>query len=334
MSDQDQVLTDEEKGALLDGMESGEVEVQSSDGTQYADVQDFVIGPRSRIVSNSYPRLQTFNQKLASRFGRKLEQLLNAESDVVHVGLRTCTYTEFCERSNGLTLLVEFKPVPLEGSALVQMDAQMVGHLVETFFGGGGNDSRHEAESGFTTGETNVAGLFCNALLGTMADVWEPVAAVAPEQAGMHLGTDVIESIDANEPVIVCAFTATIEAREESFNVLLPLATIASLLPVFEGQKRDRDPAEDARWGRAIRTRITDSNIRISSRVGRTRMTLGAVAELKPGAVIDIANPQRGTVFASDVPVLEGRFGVHDGRYAIEAGHWLEPDVTGDGNTA
>lgn len=334
MSDQDQVLTDEEKGALLDGMESGEVEVQSSDGAQYADVQEFVIGPRSRIVSNSYPRLQTLNQKLASRIGRQLEQLLNAESDVLHIGLRTCTYNEFCERSNGLTLLVEFKPRPLEGSAFVQMDAQMVGHLVETFFGGGGNHSRRETEGSFTTGEMSVAGLFCKALLGTLADIWQPVAEIEPEQAGMHLGTDVIESIDANDLIIVCAFTATIEGREESFNMLLPLATIASLVPVFEGQKRDRDPAEDARWGQAIRTRITDSTIKISSRVGRTRMTLGEVAELTPGAVIDIANPQRGTVFASNVPVLEGRFGVHDGRYAIEAGQWLEPDVNGDGNTA
>ncbi len=330
----DHVLTDEEKGALLDGMESGEVEVQSGDGARYADVQEFVIGPRSRIVSNSYPRLHTMNEKIASRLGKQVEQMLNAESSITHIGLRTCTYNEFCERSHSLTLLLEFTPKPLEGSAFLHMDASKVGHLVETFFGGNGNDSRREAESYFTTGELSVAGRFGDAVLGALADVWQPVIEISPEQTGTHLGSDVIESIDANDPVVVCAFAATIAEREESFSLLLPLSTIATLVPVFEGQKRDRDPAEDARWGRAIRARVTDSMIKVSSRVGRTRMSLGEVAELKPGAVIDIANPQRGTVFANDIPVLEGRFGVHDGRYAIEAGEWLEPDIAGDSNTA
>ena len=51
----DPVLTDDEKGALLEGMSSGEVEVHSNRGPTYASVTDFEIGPRSRITTNSYP---------------------------------------------------------------------------------------------------------------------------------------------------------------------------------------------------------------------------------------------------------------------------------------
>ncbi len=61
----------------------------------------------------------------------------------------------------------------------------------------------------------------------------------------------------------------------------------------------------------------------ISSGVGRAEMTLGQVADLVPGDIVHIGNPRKGTLSASDVPVLEGRFGVHDGRYAIEATSWL-----------
>ena len=63
----DPVLTDEEKGALLDGMSSGEVEVHSTSGKTYAGVKPFEVGPRSRIVTNSYPRLQGLNRQFASR---------------------------------------------------------------------------------------------------------------------------------------------------------------------------------------------------------------------------------------------------------------------------
>ena len=56
-------------------------------------------------------------------------------------------------------------------------------------------------------------------------------------------------------------------------------------------------------------------------------MTLGAIADLKPGDVISISNPQKSTLYARHVPILEGRFGVHDGRHAIEATQWLEPEA-------
>ena len=333
MSEQDSnepVLSDEEKDALLDGMSSGEVEVQAADGAQYAEVVEFEIGPRSRIVSNSYPRLQTVNQQLANRLGKQVEQMLNAESDVGFEHLDNCTFGEYCERIAGLTLIFEFAAAPLEGPAFVHMGSATVGQLVEIFFGGNGNDVAREPDSFFTAGEISVANRFGNATSETIADAWQPLMGVTTEHVSTHQGADAIESIDAGDVIVVSKFRLTIEGREESFDIVWPLATLAPLIPVLEGQKRDRDPAEDARWAKALRTGVTDSTIKISSRVGRTRMTLGNVAELRPGAVIDISNPQRGTVFAKDVAVLEGRFGVHDGRYAIEAGKWLEKE-TGNG---
>ncbi len=326
----DPVLSDEEKDALLDGMSNGDVEVRTGDGSQLADVREFDIGPRSRIVSLSYPRLQTVNQQFANRFGKQVEQMLNAETEIAFTHLENCTFNEFCERASGLTLLYEFSAAPLDGAAFVHLDASMVGHLVETFFGGSGNDSSRAAESFFTAGEVSVANRFGGTLIDSLAEAWQSLMEVSATHTRTYQGPDGVESVDAGDAVIACKFDITIDGRDESFDIVWPLGTVAPLVPVFEGQKRERDPVEDARWGKALRARVTDSTISLSSRVGRTRMTLGEVAELTPGAVIDISNPQRGTVFANDIAVLEGRFGVHDGRYAIEAGNWLEKE-TGNG---
>ncbi len=65
----DQVLSDEEKDALLEGVEKGEVEVQSATGPTYATVQPYVVSPRNHIVTNSFPRLQSMNRKLGAWFG-------------------------------------------------------------------------------------------------------------------------------------------------------------------------------------------------------------------------------------------------------------------------
>ena len=320
----DPVLTDEEKGALLEGMSSGEVEVTSKKGPTYAEVVDFEIGPRSRIATNSYPRLQTVNQQFAGRMSKQAEQMLNAEATVTFDNMSTCTYGEFCERSSLLALVVEFSPKPLEGSALLYLDATAVENLVETFYGGIGNEPARQEPEFFTPGEISVAALFGEAVMSVLADVWQSLAGIAPEIASTHLSTAVLDNIDTSDPVICCEFELAVAEKQQPFHLIWPVRTVASLIPVFEGQKRDRDAAEDARWERSIRTRINDAVVRISSDVGRTKMSLGEVAELAPGDVINISNPQTGTVSARNVPILVGRFGVHDGRYAVETTRWLE----------
>ena len=322
----DPVLTDDEKGALLEGMSSGEVEVHSNKGPTYAEVKPFEIGPRSRINTNSYPRLQSLNRQFAGRMSKQVELLLNADSPVTFVGTTNCTYSDACEQDEGLSLVVEFAPKPLDGPALIILNASTVGNLVEIFYGGQGNDpARHEPEF-FTPGEMSVATLFGEAVLSVIAEVWAPLAKFAPEMTGTHLSSGVIDGVDAGDSVISSEFTMTLAEKQQVFYILWPFSTVASLLPVFEGQKRDRDAVNDARWERSLRSRVTDSIVRISSAVGQTRMTLGAVADLAPGDVITIGNPQRGTVSARNVPILTGRFGVHDGRYAMEAINWLGND--------
>ncbi len=320
----DPVLTDDEKGALLEGISNGEVEVHSNKGPTYAEVNAFVIGPRSRLSTNSYPRLQGLNRQFAGRMSKQVELLLNADSTVTFNNIITCTYSHACEQYDGLSLIVEFAPKPLDGPALITLDATTVGNLVETFYGGLGNEPARQDAEFFTPGEISVAALFGEAALVVIGDVWAPLAKFEPELIATHLGSGVIDGIDGGDTVIRCEFTLEFGGSDQTFHVLWPLPTVASLLPVFEGQKRDRDTAEDSRWERSLRARVTDSIVRISSDVGRTRMTLGAVADLAPGDVINIGDPQQGTVSARNVPILAGRFGVHDGHYAVETTNWLD----------
>lgn len=323
----EKVLTDDEKEALLDGVATGEVEVQSTAGPLYAEVQSFEIPERSRLVSNSFPHLQRLNQRVASCLSKLAEQFVSAETEASSGSLQTCQYGEFCERDSGLSLIVEFSAQPLQGSGLLVLNAQLVGHLVDAFYGGLDNESTHPVSEFFTRGEISVAKLFGDDVIRTLGEVWRPVVETEHKQLATHQNSDIIEGFDASDPVICADFDIGFLKRQHTMQIVWPMSMLASLLPVFEGQKRERDPAQDALWERSLRSRLTDSIIGISSRVGKCEMTLGDVAKLVPGDVIDIGNPRVSTVFVKQVPVLEGRFGVHEGKYAIEATDWLGPET-------
>lgn len=319
----DQVLTDEEKNALVEGVENGDVEVHTGDGPRYASVADFEISPRNRIVTNSYPRLQSLNRKLAGFVTKSVSVLLNDKVEVSAGPVLTCTWGEFTETAHGSALIVECSTKPLEGAAAVHLASDAVRHVVETFYGGSKeNPPRHEID-GFTRGEMNVIRLFSAEVLKGIMDTWRSLIELDATVGGVHQSTDVIEVIESGANVISSEFSLHIGDDEHCFHVVWPAATLSSLLPVLEGAKRERDAAEDSRWEKVMRARVPEAPVGVTTRIGHASMSLRAVAALKAGDIIDIENPRIGTVYAKDVAVLEGRFGVHDGCYAIEATRWL-----------
>lgn len=327
----DQVLTDEEKEALVEGVENGDVEVQTGEGPRYANVTDFEISPRNRIVTNSYPRLQNLNRKLSGDITKSVSLLLNDKVEASPGPVSTCTWGEFGETATESALIVEFSADPLDGNAVMHVQAQVVRHIVETFYGGSKeNPPRHEID-GFTRGEINVTRLFSAEILKGIAGTWASLIALDAKVTGVYQSTDVVEVIEATAGVICSEFSLHLGEDEHRFHVVWPVATLASLLPVLEGAKRERDAAEDSRWEEVIRARVPYAPVDVSSRIGHARMSLRDVAALQAGDVIDIENPRVGTVFAKNVAVLEGRFGVHDGCYAIEATRWLTDTEAAEG---
>lgn len=320
----DQVLTDDEKSALLDGMSTGAVEVQSTDGAQYAEVRDFEIGRRSRIKTNSFPRLQLLNQQFADQMGRRAEQLLNCEADMMAAPPSIGPFNELRERVQDPSLLVEFDAEPLTGTGLIYLEPELVSHLVESFFGGGDHEAKRQNQTSFTPGEIIVSNLFVNEILSTVQDAWESLTEFNPARTRTRLSTDLIDDVDSSDLVISTEFEMSFRGHRGVFCVVWPVPMVSPLVPVLEGQKRERDPAEDARWHKALRTNIADTVVSISTCVGNAKLMLGDLVGVNPGDVIDIDHPRKATVFAKKVPILDGRFGVHDGHNAIETVAWLQ----------
>ena len=321
------VLSDEEKGALLEGIENGELEVHSSKGPVYAEVRDFVISPRAHIVSNSLPRLDLLNAQVAVMLSKAAEKLFGVKVRVHAGNIETMEFGSLLEHEPKALLINRFSLPPLEGPAMIGFEGSVVAQLTECFYGGKVTSTSPRGNSLFTAGEKRVISKFSDTVLEAIEESWASLAPLKPESTGLFLSTDLIDGIDMSTELISCTFNMVIDEQDRAFRVLWPESTIESLLPALKDQKREADPVRDASWKSAISAGVTDSVITISSQIGRTSMALRDVAELSAGDIIDIDNPRRTFIFAKDVPVLEGLFGVHNGQYAIETTRWLAPSA-------
>lgn len=321
----EQVLTDEEKNALLDGVQSGAVEVHTAAGQRYADVHPYEIPAASRIRSNSYPYLQVLNQQVADRLASLIDKTLNCQISVVTEEVSAGPFGHCVRAFDSPPAVIAYAAAPLEGRALLIIDAPTIGRLVEGFYGGANNDPSSSVVA-FTPGEISVCRLFGNAVLSTVSEAWRPLVAFTPKAAAPIIGIDLVEDVSARDPVISSRFEIRFADGNGAFSLVWPADMIAGLLPVFEGQKRERDPAADARWQKALRARLPEAVVALEATVGHVMKQLGELTGLKPGDVIDIENPQTTHIAAGARVVLDGRFGVLAGRNAIEMTGWIEPE--------
>ncbi len=323
----DKVLTDEEKDALLTGVESGEVEVQSSSGPQYASVKPFTIPPRAHIVSNSYPRLKLLNQQTAERLVADLEQLLQRELTLEAGALSVASFDDVAATMSGPVVVAVFEAPPFEGRAAVVLEPVLVRMLVSAFFGGDATADEIPESKPFTDGEISISNLFVTLVLSAIKESWTPLKELSPERIATEASLELVDVTEPSEPVINSEFELAVDDVSSRFHLLLPRATVAPVLSTLAGEKRERDAREDARWEKAIRRRVADSVVNLTSSVGHARMTLGDLVRLTPGDVIEIDNPQQATVQAKHVELLHGRLGVHRGRNAIETLAWIESQL-------
>jgi len=320
----DKVLTDDEKNALLEGVQSGEVEVQSSAGPIYASVVPFEIGPRARITKDSYPRLQLLTQQVADKLSRRAEQLLQCDVAITPGEIRVRSFSEYCVLCEDPSVVVIFSAEPLIGNALIVMESAMVRQLVDAFFGGVDNEGETALQNTFTPGELSVSNLFANVVLSTSKEVWSSLIDISPDRLNTEINLDLVDMIAETDPVVGTEFFMSFCDKQCVFRILWPYEMVEPLVPAFDGQKKDRDAAEDARWENAICKRIADSVVQLTTNVGHSQMTLGDLINLNPGDVIEIDSPEDATVLAKQVPLLHGKLGVHQGRNAVETIEWLD----------
>ena len=320
------VLTDDEKEALLEGVASGAVEVLTGGEQTYAELRPFSISPRSRIRRNSFPRLQILNEQLADRLKKHTETSLQCEVSIAPGTIVVQPYSEICAQVDALSSVTVFKAPPLEGQGGIVIEAVVVNQLVESFFGGGANEASTKPMSAFSPGELALCRIFSDAILNMLQEVWESFHKITPEPLSMEIGMDLVDIAADTDRVIGIDFEMTFSNAEGNFRLLFPVNMLRPLLPVFEGQKSDRDTSEDARWERCLRAHLPDATVRLTGRVGQIALPLKRLEGLKPGDVISIDDPSQAVVVAGDVPVVHGRFGVHAGTNAVETRCWARAE--------
>jgi flagellar motor switch protein FliM len=71
-------------------------------------------------------------------------------------------------------------------------------------------------------------------------------------------------------------------------------------------------------WAPVLTKALQDAEVDTRAILAQAQVSLRELVRLSPGDIIPIEPPQQVTLFAGDVPLYRGRFGVSQGRNALK----------------
>jgi len=124
--------------------------------------------------------------------------------------------------------------------------------------------------------------------------------------------------VSPTEIVVISEFHIELDGGGGNLHFTLPYSMIEPIREQLDtGLQSDRSDV-DQRWMKALEEEIQDAEVEVSSTLTETEVTVQELLDIQPGDIIPINLPETVTLKVEDIPLFRGKFGVSDGKNAIQ----------------
>ena len=314
MSGQD-VLSQDEIDALLHGVDSGAVKTEDAAAPNEARNYDFA--NQVRIVRGRMPTLEMINERFARLFRTSLFNMLRRAPEVAVAPIKMLKFSEYVHTLHVPTNLNLVKILPLRGTGLIVLDPKFVFTVVDNFFGGNGRFAKIEGRE-FTATEQRVIHMLLKHVFADMKEAWSHVARLDIEYLNSEINPHFANIVSPTEIVVITSFHIELDGGGGDVHITMPYAMLEPMRELLDAGVASDRVEHDERWAMALKEEIEDAEVELSTMLGRGRITMQQLIDMRPGDIIPCDFNGRATVMAEDVPIFRGTFGVSHGQQAVQ----------------
>jgi flagellar motor switch protein FliM len=270
-----------------------------------------------RINRTQLPMLQTIAKSFAARAAGTLSGLVGRDATLEFTSIESMRAADLQASlpTPGAVAAVRLKPLP--GLAVMGVQPTLLLALLDAFFGGSGRPAV-DTQAAVSAAAQRFLTLLLKSFAPDLTAAWAPVSPLELELAKLETNPRLVPLGSAQDSVIVVRFACELGARSGTIDWMLPetlLAPVREALAADGGKPpaRKQDP-----WGPALTAALHETELEIRGVLGQARISLRELVSLKPGDIIPIEAPHEVTLYAGDVPLRTGRFGVSQGRNALK----------------
>jgi flagellar motor switch protein FliM len=312
----DDILSQDEVDALLKGV-TGEPEEEAG-GEEAAGVRPYNIAKQERIVRGRMPGLELINERFARLLRIGLFNFVRRTAEISVGPVRVMKYSEFIRNLVVPTNLNLVHIKPLRGTSLFIFDPNLVFLIVDNLFGGDGRFHMRVEGRDFTPTEQRIIQNLLNVVFEEMQKCWHPIYPVEFEYVRSEMNTQFANIATPSEVVVVTTFNIELGSGGGDFHVCLPYAMIEPIRDLLYSSMQGERLEVDERWTKLLTKQIQVAEVNLVANLGETPVTLGQILNMQVGDVISLDIPEAIVAEVDGVPVLECKYGVLNGQYALK----------------
>ena len=311
-----EILSQDEIDALLDGVDSGDVDTDTAPPAP-GEVVAMDLASQDRIVRGRLPTLEMINERFARHFRVSLFNMLRRSPELSVVGVESLKFSEYMHKLYVPTNLNLVRIQPLRGTALIVFEPKLVFAVVDNFFGGDGRFRAKIEGREFTPTEMRVVQLLLNAAFADLTEAWAPILKVQFEYLQSEVNPHLATIVSPTEVVVVSRFRVDLEGGGGDVHVTLPYSMIEPVRDQLNAGVQSDSRDHDDRWGKAMKMQLETAEVSVTGVLARPQITLRELLSLTAGDVIPIGMPRRTELEVEGVASYRGEFGESDGHNAV-----------------
>lgn len=323
-------LSQDEVDSLLRGV-TGEAEEIEASTEEEGGVRNYNLATQERIVRGRMPTMEIINERFARQFRISLFNLMRRTADVSIGQLRVQKFSEFIRNLPVPANINLVQAKPLRGNALFVFDPNLIFLVVDNMFGGDGRFHTRVEGREFTQTEQRIIHKIMAAVFESMNKAWETVHKLEFEFVRSEMNPQFANIATPNEVVIVTTFEIEFGGAGGSFHVCLPYSMVEPIRELLYSTMQGDHLAVDKRWLQMLSRQVQSAEIELIALLGQSRVTVDHVLKMQIGDIIPLEVGDSIVAQVDNIPVMEGKYGVFNGQYALKVEKMLAGgDTTGD----
>jgi flagellar motor switch protein FliM len=315
-------LSQEEVDALLKGV-AGEPDEVAAEAGDVGGVRPYDLGRQERIVRGRMPTMELINERFARYLRIGLFNYMHKGVEVSIAPIKVQKYSEFIRNLVVPTNLNLIQAKPLRGTGLIVMDPNLVFLVVDNMFGGDGRFHTRVEGRDFTPTEQRIIQNLLEVVFEEYQKAWQPVYPLSFEYVRSEMNTQFANIATPSEVVISITFNLEFAGNTSELHICLPYSMVEPIRDMLHSSMHSEQTGTDSRWTGMLTRQLQTAEVELVATLGTTTLTFGQIVAMKVGDVIPLTIEATMRAAVDGVPVVESRYGVHNGQYALKIERFL-----------
>ncbi len=317
-------LSQEEVDALLKGV-TGETDDKPAE-EDAGGVRSYDLGRQERIVRGRMPTMELINERFARYLRIGLFNYMHRGTEISVGPVRVQKYSDFIRNLVVPTNLNLVQVKPLRGTGLVVFDPNLVFLVVDNMFGSDGRFHTRVEGRDFTATEQRIIMGMLDVVFAECEKAWKPVFEIRFEYVRSEMNTQFANIATPSEIVVAFTFTVELSGNSAEMHFCLPYSMIEPIRDLLYSTMHSEQAGADQRWSGMLRRQLLTAEVELVAPLGGADLALGEVARLKVGDIVPIDIDDIIHVNVDGVPLMNCRYGVSNGQYALKVDRFLAPE--------